>query len=147
MPEGLSVAVGSVSGGKNTLLQNENYLTYSKTLFENHDLTAMAGYSFQTQENETWSGSGQGFITDAFSYWNLGGAAVWNRPGSGFSDWTLKSYYGRINYSINSKYMFTANARYDGSSTFSKNHKWAFFPSGSFAWNMGSEQFMSDVNG
>ena len=138
--------VGSVSGGKNTLLQNENYFTYSKTLFENHNLTAMAGYSYQTQENESWSGSGQGVVTDAFSYWNLGAAAVWNRPGSSLSDWTLKSYYGRINYSINSKYLFTANARYDGSSTFSKNHKWAFFPSGSFAWNMGSEQFMADVN-
>lgn len=138
--------VGSMSGSKVTMLQNENYFTYSKDLFTNHNLTAMAGYSYQTQENENWSGSGQGFITDAFSYWNLGGAAVWNRPGSSLSDWTLKSYYGRINYNINSKYLFTFNARYDGSSTFSKNNKWAFFPSGSFAWNMGSEQFMADVN-
>jgi TonB-dependent starch-binding outer membrane protein SusC len=134
-----------VNGNKNTLLQNENYFTYSKTLFNNHDLTAMAGYSYQSQENTNWSGTGQGFVTDAFSYWNLGGASVWMQPTSNLTEWVLKSYYGRVNYGINGKYLFNFNARYDGSSTFSANHKWAFFPSGSFAWNMGSEPFMSDV--
>lgn len=135
----------SINANRSTSLLNENYLTYSKNLFNNHNLNVMAGYSYQREDNEGWSASGQNYLTDAFSYWNLGAASVWMRPGSSLSDWVLKSYYGRVNYSIDGKYLFNFNARYDGSSTFSKNNKWAFFPSGSFAWNMGSEQFMADL--
>ncbi|MGF1637729.1 MAG: SusC/RagA family TonB-linked outer membrane protein [Cyclobacteriaceae bacterium] len=138
---------GSVSGSKSTNLQNENYFTYTKELFGNHNLTAIAGYSFQTEEFENWNATGQNFISDAFSFWNLGGASVWQRPTSSFSDYTLKSYYSRLIYAINDgKYILNFTARYDGSSNFSVNNKWAFFPSGSFAWNMGNEQFMADVN-
>src|SRR5690606_31524075 len=67
-------------------------------------------------------------------------------PSSGFSETQIASVFGRLNYSYNSKYLLTFNARYDGSSNFSKNHKWAFFPSGAFAWNMKDEGFMQDVN-
>ncbi|MCC5929927.1 MAG: TonB-dependent receptor [Cyclobacteriaceae bacterium] len=136
----------SINANRSTSLLNENYLTYNKNLFNNHSLNVMAGYSYQREDNEGWSASGQNYLTDAFSYWNLGAASVWMRPGSSLTDWVLKSYYGRVNYSIDGKYLFNFNARYDGSSTFSKNNKWAFFPSGSFAWNMGSEQFMADIN-
>jgi TonB-linked SusC/RagA family outer membrane protein len=135
----------NVSGNRSTLLQNENYLTYTKTFAGKHSITAMAGYSIQTNRNENWSGRGQNYISDVFEYWNLGASSVWMAPSSGLSDWVLKSYYGRLNYSFDDKYLFNFNARYDGSSTFSKNHKWAFFPSGSFAWNMGNEEFLQDV--
>ncbi len=54
----------------------------------------------------------------------------------------LVSFYGRVNYSIDSRYVFTFTARGDGSSKFAKAHRWGFFPSGAFAWNMAQEPFM-----
>lgn len=135
---------GQVLGNKNSLFLNENYLTYSKT-FGIHDLSIMGGYSYQSSRSEGWSGRSQSFPTDAGLYWNLGTGSVFQRPGSGLSEWELSSWYARVNYSLNSKYLFTFNARYDGSSVFSEGNKWAFFPSGAFAWNMKDEGFMSGV--
>jgi len=136
---------GRMSGNKNTILLNENFLTYSNT-FGDHDLTVMAGYSYQSSRSESWSGRSQSFPTDAGLYWNLGTGSVFQRPGSGLSEWELASWYGRVNYSFNRKYLVTINARYDGSSVFSEGKEWAFFPSGALAWNMKEEAFMSDVN-
>ena len=58
----------------------------------------------------------------------------------------LVSFYGRVNYSIDSRYVFTFTARGDGSSKFAEAHRWGFFPSGAFAWNIANEPFMKDVN-
>jgi len=131
-----------INASRSTLFLNENYLTYNKTVGEAHNFSAMAGYSFQSSESESWGARGQNFITDAFSYWNLGSSAVWQTPNSAFTDWQISSYYGRVNYSFADRLLFTFNARYDGSSTFSRNNKWAFFPSGAVAWNMKNEKFL-----
>lgn len=136
---------GRVDGAKNSLFLNENYLTYSKQ-FGNHDLSIMGGYSYQQSRSESWGGRGQSYPTDAGLYWNLDGSSAWQRPNSGLSEWELASWYGRLNYSLNSKYLFTFTARYDGSSVFSDDKKWAFFPSGAFAWNMKDESFLSGSN-
>jgi TonB-linked SusC/RagA family outer membrane protein len=136
---------GSVIGTKSTLLLNENYLTYTKKIGTNHDISAMLGYSYQTSSSERWGGTGQSFITDAVSYWNLGGASVWQSPVSSLTEWQLASYYARLTYGLLDRYLFTANIRQDGSSNFSKNHKWATFPSGAFAWKISSEPFMQNV--
>ncbi|MCF0049786.1 TonB-dependent receptor [Dyadobacter sp. LJ53] len=135
----------TVRGNKSTLLLNENYLTYTKKIGTNHDISAMLGYSYQTSSSENWGGTGQSFITDAVSYWNLGGASVWQSPTSGLTEWQLASYYARLTYGLLDRYLFTANIRQDGSSNFSKNHKWATFPSGAFAWKLSSEPFMQNV--
>ena len=136
---------GIVEGAKSTQFLNENYLTYNKNIGTGI-LTAMAGYSYQTSSSESWGAEAQNFLSDAFSFWNLGGSSLWQPPYSGLTEWQISSYYGRLNYSLNDKYMFTLNARYDGSSNFSRNNKWAFFPSGAFAWNMKNESFMGDVD-
>ena len=136
---------GRIDAGKSTLFLNENYLTYNKSFNEMNNLTAMVGYSYQTSSDEGWGSEAQNFLSDAFSFWNLGGSALWQSPYSSLTEWQISSYYGRLNYSLNDRYMFTLNARYDGSSNFSKNNKWAFFPSGAFAWNMKNESFMADV--
>lgn len=135
---------GSVNGARSTLLQNENYLSFIKTYNEKHNLTVMGGYSYQNQSNESWGGAGQGFVTDAFQYWNIGAASTWLRPNSSLQDWTLSSFYGRVNYGFDDRFLVQFNARYDGSSTFNKNNKWAFFPSGAVAWNLGNEAFLKD---
>jgi len=136
----------SINAYKETLLLNENYLTFNKRFGEIHDLTVMGGYSFQSSSNESWGARGQSFISDAFSFWNLGSSSVWQTPSSNLTEWQISSYYGRANYSLMDRYLITFNARYDGSSNFSRNHKWAFFPSGAIAWNMKNEGFLEDVD-
>ncbi len=144
---------GSVDGeagieyAKHLDLVSENYFTYSSNFNEIHDLTAMAGYSYQNSvDDEMYIEGATGFPTDAFSYWNLGAAS--NTPifDSRLIKTELSSIYGRFNYGYKSKYLFTFNARYDGSSVFAKNNKWAFFPSGAFAWDIKDEGFMTDVS-
>ncbi len=132
-------------GNKTTNIINENYLTYTKTLAGQHNLGLLAGYSFQNQTFENWGGRNQSFITDAVSFWNLSSGTTFQAPNSFISESVLSSYFGRVNYGFNDKYLLTLNARYDGSSNFSKNEKWAFFPSGAFAWNIMNEEFMKDV--
>ncbi|MFC0656495.1 SusC/RagA family TonB-linked outer membrane protein [Mongoliitalea lutea] len=135
---------GSITGRRSTLLLNENYLTYTKSFNNVHNLTVMGGYSYQSQVNENWSATGQNFVTDAFEFWNLGAASVWQRPTSSLSDWVLSSFYARLNYGYDDRYLVQFNARYDGSSTFSANNKWAFFPSTALAWNVSNEDFLKD---
>jgi TonB-linked SusC/RagA family outer membrane protein len=65
-------------------------------------------------------------------------------PVSSASDWSLKSFIGRINYSLASKYFLTVTARADGSSRFGNNNKWGYFPSAALAWNAGSEDFLKN---
>ena len=148
LQEGRNVGGGDarMDGNKSTLLLNENYLTYDQMFNNSHYLTAMAGYSYQSSVYESWGGRSQSFITDAISYWDLGSGAVNQSPNSDLVDWRISSYYGRLNYSLKEKYLFTFTARYDGSSNFSTNKKWAFFPSGALGWNMKNESFMEDVS-
>lgn len=134
---------GSVSGSKYTSLLNENFVTYQKSL-ENHDFTVMGGYSYQSTSSEWWRAGGQSFLTDSGYYWGLTGAAVANPPASNLAETTLSSFYGRVNYKLFDRYLFTLNGRYDGSSRFAKNNKWAFFPSAAVAWNMKDEAFLTD---
>ena len=135
---------GRVDASKNSLLLNENYFTWTKE-FGNHNIFLLGGYSYQHSRDEDWDARGQGFPTDAGLYWNLGASSSWQRPGSDLDEWELSSFYSRINYNIADKYLFTFNARYDGTSVFSEGNKWAFFPSGAFAWHMDQEEFMSNI--
>jgi TonB-linked SusC/RagA family outer membrane protein len=135
----------TVTNQKNSNLINENFFTYKKQLGSDHNLTAIVGYSFQKTVDESYTASSQNFVSDVVSYNNLAGGSVALPPSSTYSEIQLSSFYARANYSYKSKYLLTLNARYDGSSNFSENNKWAFFPSGAFAWNMGSEDFMKGI--
>lgn len=137
--------VGSIIAHKNTNIINENFLNYNKTFYEDHTLDAMAGYSYQTSRNENWTANNRNFISDGFSFWNLGAGSNYQNAASNLEDWILSSFYGRLNYNFKGKYLLTVTGRYDGSSRFGINNKWAFFPSGALAWNVAEEPFMQDV--
>lgn len=132
-------------GQKNTNIINENYLTYTKTLAEKHNISVLGGYSFQKASFERWGARSQSFITNAVSFWSLGSGSIFQAPNSSLSETQLSSYFGRVNYGFKDRYLLTFNARYDGSSNFSKNQKWAYFPSGAVAWNIMNEDFMKNV--
>ncbi|NDP20911.1 MAG: TonB-dependent receptor [Paludibacter sp.] len=135
----------SMSASKNTSIVSEDYFNFNQTFAENHKINVMAGYSYANDWDENWGATSNAFITDAFTYWNMGAGTVTpSIATSKLISEQLTSFYGRLNYSFSNRYLLTVTSRYDGSSKFSKNHKWAFFPSGSFAWNMHNENFMQN---
>lgn len=116
------------------------YLNYNNS-FGKHNLDVMAGYSwqyfYQTDRNKypfsrtESQNQGKGFYKD----------------GDGTNlDNQLISFFGRLNYSFDSRYMLTATLRNDGSSRFSKDNRWGLFPSVALAWRINEEGFMKNQN-
>ena len=104
-----------------------------------HSLNALAGYSWQ---NNFFSNRSITYYNET-NLPNLNpGETVDSRYLTFRNENYLVSFYGRINYSIDSRYVFTFTARADGSSKFAKDYRWGFFPSGAFAWNIAQEPFM-----
>ena len=119
----------------------EAYANYNET-WGIHNLDVMAGYSWQHfyGANRSISYFNE---TDEIKL-NDGETAEGRYPKWQWESY-LVSFYGRINYSIASKYLFTFSLRNDGSSRFSPAIRWGLFPSGAFAWNAKSEDFLKDV--
>ncbi len=122
----------------------ENFLTYNKRFNENHSITGLLGISWQKSNFNNISSEVRGFATDYFEFNNLGAGSLNPQVGSNKSSQALNSYFGRINYSLKDKYLFTATGRADGSSKFGKNNKYAFFPSAAIAWRVSEEDFLKD---
>lgn len=123
---------------------NENTLSYSKTFNQTHSLNVVVGYTQQAFETESAIAASEAFVTDQLEYNDLGSGSVYSQPSSGSSAWALNSWLGRINYSIDQKYIFTVSGRADGSSRFGKDKKWGYFPSAAFAWNISREDFLAN---
>jgi TonB-dependent starch-binding outer membrane protein SusC len=109
----------------------ETTVNYDKDL-GGADLALLAGYSYQDFFNEGFGMSGGNFVTDAFTYNNLGTALDFNNGlGSVYSyanSNKLVAFFGRANVNIAGNYFISASARYEGSSRFGENNKWGLFP-------------------
>jgi TonB-linked SusC/RagA family outer membrane protein len=125
--------------------QNENYLTYNKT-FGEHQLTGLVGLTWSKYSNEYFDVTVKDFPTDAFLTNQLQAGEDITSANSSKEDSKLNSYFGRINYTYKSKYLFTGTLRTDGSSKFGENNKYAFFPSLAFGWRLSEEDFIKDLN-
>lgn len=124
---------------------NENLLNYTNE-FGAHRIDALAGITYQdTRFEELRSGTGVGFLSDLYKNNNLGAAATKAQPSTNYRDNKLVSYLGRINYAYKGKYLLTVTGRYDGSSKFGKDNKFAFFPSGALSWRVSEEDFMQSA--
>ena len=118
-------------------------LTYTKDLFKGHTLKVMAGYAYQKFIEEYIEAGNSDFLTDAFGVNNLNaGGDLTKTVGSSKTVTKYLSYFGRINYDISDKYLFTFTLRADGSDRFGKDNRFGFFPSGAFAWRVIEEEFM-----
>lgn len=124
---------------------NENTITYADVFNEKHDLNVLAGFTYQDFTTKYLAGSGAGFLSDLYETDNLGAAETPGIPTSGYSNSVLLSYLGRVNYGFDSKYLFTASFRADGSSRYSEGNKWGYFPSGAVAWKVSEEDFMKNL--
>jgi TonB-linked SusC/RagA family outer membrane protein len=128
----------------NTLLVFDNVLTYKNTFAENHNFEGMLGSSWTDSQ---WSQSyvnGSHFKDDLIHTLNAANKIAWDNTGSNASAWGIMSFFGRLSYNFQSRYLVTANVRQDGSSKLHPDHRWGTFPSVSAAWRLSSESFMED---
>jgi len=119
-------------------------LKYNKR-FGKHALNLLAGYSEEEFLYDWESGFRSKFVNNTQRVLSLGDAST-QTNNAGSYDLGLRSYFGRVNYTFNDKYLLEANIRRDGSSRFGDGHKWGVFPSFSAGWVISEEQFMKDVN-
>ena len=110
----------------------ESYLAYGKDFGKNH-FDAMAGYSWQHFYNESTS----------YAYKLTDNSALEDKLNPK-TELYLVSFFGRVNYSYDNRYMFTATVRRDGSSKFQGKNRWGLFPSVAFGWNVANEEFLKD---
>ena len=123
----------------------EGILNYMKTFNEIHDLNVMAGYSYEKYASEFRKMEGRKFSTDLFLWNNMGAASQKQSFGSNKTENILVSFFGRVNYTLQDKYLATVTIRRDGSSRFGANEHWGTFPSGSLAWRAGEEEFIKNL--
>jgi TonB-dependent starch-binding outer membrane protein SusC len=122
-------------------------LNYIENFAGVHDVNLLAGVTYEEFTNDGLSGISRGFATDAFLTNSLqAGNAADNNASSFRNKNQLLSYLSRVNYSYDNKYLLTASFRIDGSSRFGTGNQYGYFPSFSFGWNLGQEDFLSSLD-
>ena len=130
---------------RTTNLLNENTLTFMKTFNEIHAVNVLGGITFQRTIFDNLTTTTTGLEIESLDEESLKFGANILPPENSYSYYSLMSYLGRINYTLKSRYLFTASFRADGSSKFPKGNKFSYFPSGAFAWKMNEEAFLKNV--
>lgn len=123
----------------------EATLNYKK-IFNGNNLNILAGYSHEDNHYQNASAQNRQFVTDFFGFNNIGTGENLrpNDVSSGANMNKLISFFGRVNYMLQDKYVVTASVRRDGSSKFGANHKWGTFPAVSAAWILSEEEFLKN---
>ena len=132
----------SIGQTKTHVWQTEFTATYSNVFKRVHSLTVLAGYTAQYTDRSRFATTAYGFSNDATGYDNIGAAATTQPSSSAHYISTLQSVIGRVNYSYDSRYNASLTLRADGSSRFAKSHKWGWFPSLGFSWNIDREKWL-----
>ena len=142
--QGASQGAASAGNSNSLYWQEETYLTYVND-FGKHHLNAMAGASWQARKYDYFGASDNTFTDDYYGYYNLGSGTLKPSVGSDYDKWAMNSYFLRLAYNYNNTYMATVTGRYDGSSKFGQNNKYAFFPSVGLGWLASNESFLKDI--
>lgn len=127
----------------NYRLMNENILRYKKSFNDSHNFNFLLGQATIYDKVDGFNGSLQGFPTNNIEEFN-GGGVLNPSVNGGASEEAWMSYFGRLNYNFQDKYLFEFNLRKDGSSKFGPGNRWGTFPSLSAGWNIGRESFLSN---
>lgn len=121
------------------------YLQYSKDFTDKHRFDVMAGYEWQhfhdTSDQEYW-----GLYPLSNNVVENRGQRYNNTSSGSATESYLISFFGRVNYTLLDRYLFTATVRQDGSSRFHKNNRWGLFPSFALGWKLKEEAFLKDVD-
>lgn len=137
-------------------LSQRAIMNYSDA-FGDHDLGGLVGYEeIYTKVNQTSAARNNFFNNDlrlltAGDSGNERTCRAFNDPGEYTGtcfkdDWRIRSFFSRVNYSYDDRYLLQANVRFDGSSRFDEGNRWGAFPSFSAGWRISNEQFMENVD-
>ncbi|SEL63323.1 SusC/RagA family TonB-linked outer membrane protein [Parapedobacter koreensis] len=121
---------------------SENTLTYQRSFNDSHNIDLLSGYTVQKYATENSFIDGREFADDDIPWIS---AAITRIGNVGAADWSLLSYYGRVNYNYQGKYLASFAFRSDGSSKFGQNTRFGDFPSASLGWVVSEESFMQNV--
>ncbi len=129
--------------GKDITWLNDYLLYFDYKFSDKHAIDGMAGYSQQLTTNDNIWGLAYDYISENLNMQVLNGGtnATDSRNGGGKSEVAMQSWFGRINYNFDDRYLFSFNLRADGSSRFAKGNRWGVFPSVSAAWRINREAF------
>lgn len=118
------------------------YATYTKTL-GNHDFSVLAGYNQEYYKDRNFTAKKKGLLSLDVPVFDA--APTVHSAGGNTVEAAMRSYFGRIGYSFQQKYLFEANIRVDGSSRFAPDQRWGVFPSVSLGWRMSEERFWNKI--
>lgn len=141
----------TVTLGPGSLNQNNTLNTYKtlqqlaeyKKTFNNHEFGVLLGHSFEYNKNTLFNASRTGYNTNELTELNAGDASTQKNSGTG-NEFTLDSYFARINYNYAGKYLAEGTVRYDGSSRFPTDDKYAGFYAAALGWRISEEAFLKD---
>lgn len=119
-------------------------LQYNKSI-KRHHINLLAGYSVIQNKHSFLDARRQDFYNNELTSINMGSESTMKNSGYD-NKWALQSYFGRANYNYSDKYLFEANIRYDGSSRFTGDNQYSFFPSFSAGWRISNENFWEKVS-
>ena len=131
---------GANNGSNWTL---KTYLTYNGT-FGKHNVSVMAGHEAQENSYETLYASRDNYLFNTIHELNMGDSST-AKNSSGRGSSAIESYYGRLNYGYDDRYLATFTVRGDGSSSFGPANRWGVFPSMALAWKINNEKFLKGV--
>lgn len=123
---------------------NENTLTYSRKVNGDDQLDLLAGFTASGTKLASFGAAANHIPNEDLEISGMDEGQPVSITSTS-SEYKLASFLGRVNYNFRSKYLFTASMRADGSSKFSADHKWSYFPSGAFAWRLSDESFMKSL--
>lgn len=121
-----------------------NTLKFDKAI-DKHKIMVLGGTSYEAFNSEYTNARGTGFISEEKSqrYLSAATSIAWLQGGR--EEWAMNSYFGRLDYSFADRYLLSASFRADGSSKFSKNNRWGYFPSVSGGWRISEEAFFEPL--
>lgn len=121
-------------------------VNYTKSLKDMHNIDLLLGYSWEDEKVRDIGASRQNFPNNDYPYLTVGSPDIQTNYGGG-SDWVIQSIFGRAQYNYKERYLAEVTMRYDGSSRFPKNSRFAFFPSGALGWRISEENFFKESEG
>ena len=130
---------------------------YTNTFSEVHNVSVLGGYSWQEFNTEGFRAASQGFVSDLFGFSGFSAGSSNDLtctingvgqpcPGAFKQRSRLISFFGRVNYDFEGKYILSGSLRRDGSSRFGDDNKWGVFPAVTVGWRLSQESFLSDVD-
>lgn len=121
-----------------------NVMTLDQIFKDIHRINVTAGTEWVKNTGDDLYATVKGFASDHYKFYNLAAGTSINKLTSSYTQDQWMSFFARMNYTLNEKYILTMTGRYDGSSRLAEGHRWKFFPSAALGWRISEENFMKN---